>query len=393
MAPAEKQALRDRILAGPPWSRDDREAILDYCAEDVEALAALLPAMEPAIAATPRASGRRSSGPLHGRCGLHGARRHADRCGAPRSAPGELGGPAAAPDRDVDGAYGVYEDGHFRDCAFLEAMAERRGYAWPRLPLAPRARCRDVPHHGRAPPELEPLRQLRNTLGELRPARSGGRARRPQSDSCSRPSAPRPAATPRASSKFVFGPATWARFLIKPEPGTRSPISTGLAGDRHRRRPLRGRHADRRGAAPAIPISPLPLGASSPRPTRPRPTHGAVRDRMKACVLGIGYGMGEPRWRSGSASPTPKRGCSCSSSTKPIRASPAGGRRTSIRSLIGIPPTTVFGWSLRPNMDTRPTTLKNFPIQSTGAEMLRLACCLGSRARHQYLLPRCMTRC
>ena len=86
-------ALRDRILAGPPWSRDDRDAILDYCIEDVEA--------------TRRAPARHGAGdrrhrhalragaaarPLHGRCGRHGARRRADRCGATPVAPDALGG-------------------------------------------------------------------------------------------------------------------------------------------------------------------------------------------------------------------------------------------------------------------------------------------------------------
>ena len=47
------------------------------------------------------------------------------------------------------------------------------------------------------------------------------------------------------------------------------------------------------------------------------------------------------------------------------------------RSLLGIAPTTLFGWPLEPDDDTRPTTLRNFPVQAGGAEMLRLACCLG----------------
>jgi DNA polymerase I len=37
---------------------------------------------------------------------------------------------------------------------------------------------------------------------------------------------------------------------------------------------------------------------------------------------------------------------------------------------------TVFGWTLRTENTSRPTTLRNFPMQADGAEMLRLACCL-----------------
>jgi hypothetical protein len=35
--------MRKRILAGGPYSDEDREAILDYCQTDVDALAQLLP--------------------------------------------------------------------------------------------------------------------------------------------------------------------------------------------------------------------------------------------------------------------------------------------------------------------------------------------------------------
>src|SRR5262245_32942134 len=51
IAPAEKAALRARIMAGPPYSDAEAADILDYCESDVDATAALLAAMEPEIAA------------------------------------------------------------------------------------------------------------------------------------------------------------------------------------------------------------------------------------------------------------------------------------------------------------------------------------------------------
>lgn len=39
---------------------------------------------------------------------------------------------------------------------------------------------------------------------------------------------------------------------------------------------------------------------------------------------------------------------------------------------------TVFGWPIHVTGDTRPTSLRNFPMQANGAEMLRLACCLAT---------------
>ena len=45
----EKEEMRERILAGGPWSRQDQRDILDYCQSDVHSLGRLLPAMLPQI--------------------------------------------------------------------------------------------------------------------------------------------------------------------------------------------------------------------------------------------------------------------------------------------------------------------------------------------------------
>lgn len=39
---------------------------------------------------------------------------------------------------------------------------------------------------------------------------------------------------------------------------------------------------------------------------------------------------------------------------------------------------TVFGWTVRVGPDTRPNSLRNFPMQANGAEMMRLAACLAT---------------
>src|SRR5271166_3901218 len=49
MGAAEKDEMRALIMRGDSWSSDEWEAILNYCGEDVEALARLLPAMLPRI--------------------------------------------------------------------------------------------------------------------------------------------------------------------------------------------------------------------------------------------------------------------------------------------------------------------------------------------------------
>ena len=48
---------------------------------------------------------------------------------------------------------------------------------------------------------------------------------------------------------------------------------------------------------------------------------------------------------------------------------------------------TVFGWML--HVEDRPNgrSLRNFPMQANGAEMLRLACCMGTEAGIKIVAP------
>ena len=39
---------------------------------------------------------------------------------------------------------------------------------------------------------------------------------------------------------------------------------------------------------------------------------------------------------------------------------------------------TVFGWPIHVTDNSRPTALRNYPMQANGAEMLQLACCLAT---------------
>ena len=49
MDAAEKKAMRVLAIRGGPFTADERQALLDYCAEDVYALERLLPRMLPRI--------------------------------------------------------------------------------------------------------------------------------------------------------------------------------------------------------------------------------------------------------------------------------------------------------------------------------------------------------
>jgi DNA polymerase-1 len=48
---------------------------------------------------------------------------------------------------------------------------------------------------------------------------------------------------------------------------------------------------------------------------------------------------------------------------------------------------TVFGWTMRSENTPRSTTLRNFPMQANGAEMLRMASCLATERGIQVCAP------
>jgi hypothetical protein len=46
-----------------------------------------------------------------------------------------------------------------------------------------------------------------------------------------------------------------------------------------------------------------------------------------------------------------------------------------------------YGWTLNVRPDANPRSVRNFPLQANGAEMLRLACCLLTEAGVQVCAP------
>jgi len=48
---------------------------------------------------------------------------------------------------------------------------------------------------------------------------------------------------------------------------------------------------------------------------------------------------------------------------------------------------TVFGWPIHVGTEANPRSLRNFPMQANGAEMLRLACCLATERGIRVCAP------
>ena len=48
---------------------------------------------------------------------------------------------------------------------------------------------------------------------------------------------------------------------------------------------------------------------------------------------------------------------------------------------------TVFGWPVHVSENPNPRSLRNFPMQANGAEMLRIACCLATERGVEVCCP------
>ena len=118
----------------------------------------------------------------------------------------------------VDKDYGVYDGTTFKAGLFAAYLADR-GISWPRLDWGQLQLDGDTFRDmSKRYPQLEPLKELRHSLGQLRLA---DLAVGPDGRNRVMLSAFR-AATGRnqpSNSKFIFGPATWIRGLIKPAEG------------------------------------------------------------------------------------------------------------------------------------------------------------------------------
>jgi DNA polymerase-1 len=283
----EKNEMRSLILDHTDWSDDEKRKILAYCACDVTGTVALFCRMAPSID-LPRAL-------LRGRYMKAVARM--ERTGVPIDI--ELysrlvanwdnlkEGLIAAVDED----YGVYEGTTFKANRFVEFLSAR-GIPWPKYPNgAPRLDDDTFRDQARRWPALQALRELRVSLSGLRltglEVGADGRNRCLLS--------PFKAVTGRnqpSNSKFIFGPATWMRFLIKPPKGCglayidfasqEIGIAAGLSSDE--------RMAE--GYTEGDPYLAFAKAARLAPPDATKQSHKLVRDRCKAIVLGINYGMG-----------------------------------------------------------------------------------------------------
>jgi DNA polymerase-1 len=377
----EKDALRSLILRGGPWSADEREAILVYCQTDTDALERLLPAMVSGID-LPRAL-------LRGRYMAAAAAMEWN--GTPidvvtllllREHWAEIQDYLI---QEIDASYGVFDRRSFRSDLW-ERFLTRHNIPWPQHENGHLDLGSDTFREmAKSYPIVAPVHELRHALSQMRledlAVGHDGRNRTILSAFRSQTGRNQP-----SNTGFIFGPSVWLRGLIKPPPGygvayidwktQEFAIAAVLSGDEAM---LAAYESGDVYLYFGKQVGVLPADATEE-------SHEAERQLCKQCVLGIGYGMEERTLALRIRQPPIVARDLLRAHRETYRKfwdwSGAAVDHALLRGSLH----TVFGWRVgvgaglcgEGGRGPNPRSLRNFPMQANGAEMLRVACCLAT---------------
>ncbi len=378
----EKDEMRALILAGGPWSEDERAAILNYCAEDVLALERLLPAMLPRIDLA-RAL-------LRGRCMKAAAAMEHN--GVPidtntlallRAKWTDIQDQLIA---DIDADYGVFEGRTFKADRW-ERYLLTHGIPWPRLESGRLDLSDDAFRQmARACPAVSPMRELRSALSELRlndlAVGCDGRNRTILSAFRSRTGRNQP-----SNTKSIFGPSVWLRSLIQPPPvhgvvyidwsQQEFGIAAALSGDA----------AMQSAYLTGDPYLAFAKQAGAVPEDATKSTHGPTRELFKQCVLAVQYGMEADSLTARIGQPPVVARDLLRAHRETYRKFWKWSDAAVDHAMLTGSLHTVFGWHVHVDANPNPRSLRNFPMQANGAEMLRLACCLATERGIEVCAP------
>jgi hypothetical protein len=384
---AHKDDMRDRIMQGPPFTADERQLILDYCETDVRALARLVNHIAPTIRSLPHAMFRAQV-------------MWPTACQERRGVPLDLakhGQLLACWDdiqidlmRQKDRAYGCYEieDGkpHWRRERFAKYI-QRNNMVWPRRTDGSYDE-RDETFREMAGrySQIETLRELRYSLSKLRlnalSVGSDGRNR-----TVLGPYGTKTARHAPSNSRYIFGPAKWLRHLITPPPGRalihrdycqqEVRIAAVLSGD------AALLHACESGDVYLGIARQLGFIRESMTPSE----LGSIRSMFKTVVLGIQYGLGPYTLAVRTGVSLAEAAEILARLRARFRTFEAFAEHAVDRAGLDLEIGTQFDWYMQCPSNINPRTVRNFPIQSSGSEILHVAVVLAERRGIKVVAP------
>lgn len=378
-----KNKMRDRILQGSPYSETDKQLILDYCETDVTATAALYKAMLPTLD-IPRALFRGQ---------YMAANAIMEHNGIPIDKP-TLDKMVEYWDvikieliKNVDKDFGFYDGTVFKIKAFGEYLQNNR-MAWELTPTGqPKLDDETFGSMVKTYPQLRPLRDLRNIMGKLKikdlPVGIDGRNRSMLSPFSTKTGRNAP------KVKFIFINPSWVRCLIRPEPGKALAyidygqeefyIAAIFSND-----PVMQRAYET--GDPYLAFAKLagavPEGAT-------KQSHKEIRDLFKTCCLGVQYGMKSESLAIQINKPEIYARELIHHHQRLFKDYWKWQDETLTQARFNLKIQTDYGWTLHlQSFDRKENgTVKNFLMQATGAEILRVACYMLVQAGVKICAP------
>jgi hypothetical protein len=369
--PEEKKRARNRIIAGGPFSRAERRWLLDYCRSDVDEELGLLRALMPA-ALSPWALWRGRFIKSVARMWWRGvpidpryaslATEHVTRLALKERMIADL-----RPD------FPVY-DGLVLKNGLLAQWLEGQGIPVPRTPTGRVAVAQDdLGRLARDYPILDPLVESLRTQAQLKefslPVGSDYRLRAwfaPFMTITSRAAPP--------TNGYIYNLPAWMRATMRPEPGyalayidwsaMEFGLAAALSGDRNM---VFFYNSGEPYLAAAVAAGGVPTGAT-------KQSHPAERDLYKTGILACQYGIGEETLarRIRRSVPFARNFLRMHHELFPeywrwsddvVAAAIHSGRYCSRH-----------GWVYTVQPDSNIRSLRNWPIQTAGADILRCAC-------------------
>jgi DNA polymerase I len=385
-----KTDLQKRIGCGWPFTAQELGTILEYCATDVDAMVQLLPKMLPYIDLD---------------VALHWGEfvrtlALMEHAGVPidekiyRALSDKLAWQFI---RDhmvskIDADYGVYIKGADGDWHFnmdlFEQYLDRNGINWPRTETGKLStKGKTFENMSKGHPRLEALRQLRHTRDKMRKIKltvgADGRNR-----TTLWPFKAKSSRTQPKASQWIFSPAVWLRGLIKPQEGMAIAyvdwssmefmIAAALSGDPMMLQFYRDgdpylSFAKRVGTAPAIAT---------------KTTHGTLRDQYKVALLSTQYGIREEALGGRLGVSTFAAHEMLAQHRELFSTYWRWAHDWLAHALDTGVMWTPMGWECRIGItEFNERSIMNFPIQATGADILRLACVWATRRGLRLLAP------
>ena len=378
----QKTAMRDLILSRGPWSVANQEKILEYCESDVIALSKLLPKMLPYID-TPRAllrgrymkavSAMQNTGVPIDKETLCLFNEYWERIQDHLIA-------------DIDQAYGVFDGRTFKRDRWENYLIQN-SIPWPRLESGALDLSDNAfRQQSKIYPCIAPMRELRASLSELR--LNGLKVGDDNRNRCLlSPFRARTGRNQPSNTGFIFGPSVWLRGLIKPGPGYGlayidwSQQEFGIAAA------LSGDEVMKQAYLSGDPYLAFAKQAGAVPQNATKTTHKAEREQFKQCVLAVQYGMGEESLAAKINQPVARARQLLCLHKQTYKTFWRWSDSAVDEALLNGRLWSVFDWQILVDQNINARSLRNFPMQANGAEMLRIACILLVEAGIRVCAP------